>query len=105
MPNATEGCPVSAFNDDQKSLVYELLAAFNAYLPQQPLQHHLRRLREYEDQMYFAWIGHFGDDDAYYYRIHSPVTFCEFDFHCGSECVRAARAASTDADTLRPQSS
>ncbi|CAO1624516.1 unnamed protein product [Jaminaea pallidilutea] len=78
-----EGCPVSAFNDDQKSLVYDLLAAFNAYLPQQPLQHHLRRLREYEDQMYFAWIGHFGDDDAYYYRIHSPVTFCEFDFHCG----------------------
>jgi hypothetical protein len=31
------------------------------------------------------WIGGFSDYDPYYYRIHSPVAFIEFDFHCGSE--------------------
>lgn len=66
-------------------MLYEILKAFNAYLPARALEAQMTRLKQYEDQMYFAWIGKFGDKDPYYYRIHSPVTFCEFDFHCGSE--------------------
>jgi hypothetical protein len=84
-PHRSEGCPVSAFSPEQKSMLYEVLKAFNAYLPAKPLEAQLARLKQHEDQMYFAWIGKFGDKDPYYYRIHSPVTFCEFDFHCGSE--------------------
>lgn len=80
-----EGCPVSAFTQAQREMVWELLRAFNAWLPPQSLKHHLRRLKAHEDETYFAWIGDFGNNDPYYYRIHSPVTFCEFDFHCGSE--------------------
>lgn len=73
-------------------MLYELLEAFNAYLPAKPLEAQLARLKQHEDQMYFAWIGKFGDKDPYYYRIHSPVTFCEFDFHCGSEYGRMGAA-------------
>ena len=40
-------------------------------------------LKSYEDQTYFSWIGNFGLGDPYYFRVHSPVTFIEFDFHCG----------------------
>jgi hypothetical protein len=31
------------------------------------------------DETYFAWIGGIGDDDVFYYRVHSPVILIEFD--------------------------
>jgi hypothetical protein len=31
------------------------------------------------DDTHFAWIGGTGDDDVFYYRIHSPVILIEFD--------------------------
>jgi hypothetical protein len=31
------------------------------------------------DKTHFAWIGGSGNDDAFYYRIHSPVILIEFD--------------------------
>jgi hypothetical protein len=96
-----EGCPISLFTAEQKEQVYDILKAFNAYLPPGPMDHCIRRWRRYEDQTYFAWIGRFGLGDPYYFRISSPATFCEvrrqhesptdvqFDFHCGSECTEA----------------
>jgi hypothetical protein len=41
--------------------------------------------KKYLNETYFAWIGEFGDEDPYYYRIQSPVAFMELDFHCGSK--------------------
>lgn len=35
--------------------------------------------------MEFVWIGKYGLGDPYYFRIHSPVVFVEFDFYCGSQ--------------------
>jgi hypothetical protein len=49
------------------------------------LQHRLSLFKKHLNETYFAWIGDFGDDDPYYYRIHSPVAFMELDFHCGSK--------------------
>jgi len=80
-----EGCPISSFTSDQREEVYRIIEAFNIYLPAENLKHKMLRIRASEDSTYFAWIGKFGLGDPYYYRIHSPVTFCEFDFHCGSE--------------------
>jgi hypothetical protein len=53
------------------------------------LQHRLALFKKYLDETYFAWIGEFGDEDPYYYRIHSPVAFMELDFHCGSKCIQS----------------
>ncbi|WVW83543.1 hypothetical protein I302_105564 [Kwoniella bestiolae CBS 10118] len=78
-----EGCPISRFTPDQKEEIYAIIRAFNTYLPEIPLKYKMERVRSFEDQTYFAWIGKFGLGDPYYFRIHSPVTFCEFDFHCG----------------------
>jgi hypothetical protein len=39
------------------------------------------RLAEVEacfDKTYFSWIGEFGEQAPFYYRIHSPVIFIEF---------------------------
>jgi hypothetical protein len=79
-----EGCPVSLFPEDLQENIVELYKTFNEYYPDSVLEHRIRNFRKYLPETYFAWIGEFGDEDPYYYRIHSPVAFCELDFHCGS---------------------
>jgi hypothetical protein len=35
------------------------------------------------DDTWFSWFGGSGDEDPFYYRIHSPVVLIEFDHHPG----------------------
>lgn len=79
-----EGCPVSEFPPDKQESIIKLFLAFNEYYPDNVLEHRLAQFKKHLNETYFAWIGAFGDDDPYYYRIHSPVAFLELDFHCGS---------------------
>lgn len=72
-----EGLPLTALRPEQKEAIYDLIEEFNIYLPDIPRSHHMRRVRAYEEQTYFAWIGKCGLEDPYYFRIHSPVVFCE----------------------------
>jgi hypothetical protein len=66
-------------------MIINLFKAFNEYYPAPVLEHRLALFKEHLNETYFAWIGEFGDEDPYYYRIHSPVAFMELDFHCGSK--------------------
>lgn len=72
-----EGCYITNFTKNQREVVYEIIETFNSYLPSGPLAHRMNLVRRYEKDTCFSWIGKFGPDDPYYYRIHSPVTFCE----------------------------
>lgn len=81
-----EGCPISSFTPEQREQVYKIIEAFNIYLPAGPLAAKMTRIKAHEDETYFAWIGGYELGDAYYFRVHSPVCFVEFDFHCGSKC-------------------
>ncbi|KAJ7733192.1 hypothetical protein B0H14DRAFT_3117977 [Mycena olivaceomarginata] len=72
-----QGCPVSHFTSDQKA------APSNIYLPTGPLVARIKLIEEHLDETYFAWIGGFELSDPYYFRLHSPVAFCELDFPCG----------------------
>lgn len=76
---------MSEFPADKQESIINLFKAFNEYYPDAVLQHRLSLFKKHLDETYFAWIGEFGDEDPYYYRIHSPVAFMELDFHCGSE--------------------
>lgn len=78
-----EGCPVSEFPPEGQKSIINLFLAFNEYYPDAVLKHRLALFKRYLPETYFAWIGEFGDEDPYYYRIHSPVGFMELDFHCG----------------------
>ncbi|KAH8088611.1 hypothetical protein HD553DRAFT_181223 [Filobasidium floriforme] len=78
-----EGLPISQMTEPQREQVWSILRAFNCYLPAKPLEARMNRLRSVQEETYFAWIGGYGLGDPYYFRIHSPMTFCEFDFHCG----------------------
>ncbi|KAI5455344.1 hypothetical protein NCC49_000158 [Naganishia albida] len=78
-----EGLPISSMTPTQREEIWQLVKTFNIYLPDGPLEAHMQRVRKYENQTWFAWIGGIGLGDPYYFRIHSPLVFCEFDFHCG----------------------
>jgi Protein of unknown function (DUF3500) len=43
----------------------------------------LEMVRKHIDETYFMWMGGTGDEDMFYYRIHSPVTLIEFDHQPG----------------------
>lgn len=79
-----EGVSVAGFTEEQKRLVEEILEQYLLYLPAQARVIRLGQIREWFDkETYFCWIGEFGDDDAFYYRIQSPVVIVEFDHHSG----------------------
>lgn len=95
-----EGCLVSEMTKDQQAQVMRIFAAFNDYLPQGPFDARMKQIEAHLSKTYFscvslyhnncnsissldAGIGKFGLGDPYYYRLHSPVAFSEFDFHCG----------------------
>jgi len=78
-----EGCPVSQFTPEQQAAVIRIFKAFEVYLPAGPLAARISLIEAHMDKTYFAWIGGFELGDPYYYRLHSPVAYCEFDFHCG----------------------
>jgi hypothetical protein len=39
----------------------------------------MEEVRKHIEDTYFAWIGSYGRDAVFYYRIHSPVILIEFD--------------------------
>ena len=65
------------------SLLLEIVEQFVLYLPASPRQKRLDDVARHAAETYFCWIGGYGDQDPFYYRIQSPVIICEFDHHSG----------------------
>ncbi|RMZ85905.1 hypothetical protein DV736_g6541, partial [Chaetothyriales sp. CBS 134916] len=78
-----EGLSVSSFNSSQKEILLKIIDEFVLYLPDTARQKRLELVRAHFDETYFCWIGGYGEHDAFYYRIQSPVIVCEFDHHSG----------------------
>lgn len=76
---------------EQQELLYRLFSSFNEYCPERVLAHRLEQFKSRIADAHFAWIGAIGDDEPYYYRIHSPVAFMEFDFHCGGILIKTSQ--------------
>jgi hypothetical protein len=65
------------------ALLLEIVEQFVLYLPAKSRQKRLDDVARHAKETYFCWIGGYGDEDAFYYRIQSPVIVCEFDHHSG----------------------
>ncbi|KAE9978459.1 hypothetical protein EG328_001457 [Venturia inaequalis] len=78
-----EGITLPEMNAGQKELVLLILNEYLLYLPEPSRKLRLQHILSFESETYFSWIGGFGDDDAFYYRIQNPVIICEFDHHSG----------------------
>lgn len=76
-------CTSSELSSSQQDLILTILHEFLLYLPEKSRAMKLQQVKEHFDETYFSWIGGYGDDDAFYYRIQSPVIIVEFDHHSG----------------------
>ena len=97
---ASEGCPVSLFDLHDQDKIVQLFRAFNEYYPDEVLRHRTQLFRDHLNETYFAWMGQCDDDAVYYFRIHSPVAFMEFDFHSGGEDITMGGICAFQSDLL-----
>jgi len=78
-----EGVRVTEFTAVQQKHLLDVAKVFLSYLPPGPLRARMSQLERHLPETRFAWIGGYGDDDTFYYKIHSPVVMIEFDHHSG----------------------
>ncbi|GAM88180.1 hypothetical protein ANO11243_062110 [Dothideomycetidae sp. 11243] len=78
-----EGIKYAALNAKQQELVVGILEEYLLYLPNRARQIRLEHALSFTEETYFCWIGGYGDQDPFYYRIQSPVIIVEFDHHSG----------------------
>ncbi|KAF2002384.1 hypothetical protein P154DRAFT_520878 [Amniculicola lignicola CBS 123094] len=78
-----EGVLVSEMTEEQQSLILQIAGEMVLYLPDKSRALKLEQIQEHFGETYWCWIGGYGDDDAYYFRVHSPVVVLEFDHHSG----------------------
>lgn len=78
-----EGVSVADFASREKQRIMEILEAFICYLPDQVRVARLSQLEATLERTWWSWIGGWGDDDPFYYRIQSPLIMVEFDHHSG----------------------
>ena len=78
-----EGVAVREFAPRQREHLLGLVAKYFEILPPGPFAARMREIETHLDATHFCWIGAFGDEDPFYYRIQSPVTMIEFDHHSG----------------------
>lgn len=78
-----EGVPVSSLNGTQRKLILAIADEMQLYLPTRPRQLRLQQIESHFDETYFSWIGGYGNNDAFYFRIQSSVVVLEFDHHSG----------------------
>lgn len=78
-----EGITTAEMTKAQQKLVLCVVEAFFELLPPGPFQARMDQVRKYLSEIYFSWIGGYGPNDPFYYRIQSPVVLLEFDHHSG----------------------
>lgn len=78
-----EGVLVTTFSHDQQSLVRRLVLLSINYLPAGALASKMAEVDTYWHETHFCWIGAFKREDAFYFKVHSPVIMLEFDHHSG----------------------
>ncbi|KAJ9238812.1 hypothetical protein DTO207G8_1352 [Paecilomyces variotii] len=78
-----EGVRVSEFTSEQKNLILDIAEQFLLYHPKKAREIRKAQIKEHFDNAYFSWIGEYGDDDPFYFRIQCPIIIFEFDHHSG----------------------
>jgi hypothetical protein len=73
------GLPASDLNAAQRERLLSLVAEYVSNKPDGHAEVKMSEVRQHLDRTWFAWIGGTGAEDAFYYRIHSPVILIEFD--------------------------
>jgi hypothetical protein len=78
-----EGIPVSSMPPVALAVLEEVVEDFIAYLPDGPRAARRREIQEHFGESWFSWIGGWEGQEAFYFRLQSPVVVMELDHHTG----------------------
>jgi hypothetical protein len=76
---AYQGIAASSLQRAQRERLLDLVAVYVGHLSDGHAEVKMEQVRAHLDRTHFAWKGNVGPDAVFYYRIHSPVIFIEFD--------------------------
>jgi hypothetical protein len=91
---AYEGLPVTQLNQVQRAALVELIELYVGNMDEGHATVRMDEVLAQLDKTYFAWKGRVEADGVFYYRIHNPVIYIEFD-HQGPVALGGARDVST----------
>ncbi|SEP37881.1 DUF3500 domain-containing protein [Amycolatopsis saalfeldensis] len=77
------GLPAGGLSLPQRNSLLRLVGTYARRLPDGPAAAFMENIEQHLDDTHLAWIGGSGDDDAFYYRVHSPVVLIEYDCQSG----------------------
>ncbi|MEV7341496.1 DUF3500 domain-containing protein [Streptomyces sp. NPDC093544] len=78
-----EGLGAGELAPRQRDLLLQLVGTYAHRLPSGPSDALMADVLRHLNDTHLAWIGGTGDDDPFYYRVHSPVLMIEYDCHQG----------------------
>lgn len=78
-----EGIPVADMPAAARAILDAVVEDFIAYLPDGPRAARRREIQEHYGESFFSWIGGWEGQDAFYFRLQSPVVVLELDHHTG----------------------
>lgn len=78
-----EGIKAEEMPQPQQETLLRLISFYQDILPSGPYNAGMNLIKRHWGQTYFCWIGGYSDEDAFYYRVQSPVLIIEFDHHSG----------------------
>ena len=73
------GLRASEMTDAQRKLLTDVIAEYVNNMSEGHANVRMDEVRKHLADTWFAWVGGFGPDAVFYYRIHSPVILIEFD--------------------------
>ncbi|HWI74331.1 MAG TPA: DUF3500 domain-containing protein [Baekduia sp.] len=77
------GVPAAGFSAAQQDALLALVDVYLARFPEVHARQWRREIVEHLGEAHFAWIGDPGGEPPFYYRVHTPVLWIEFDHHQG----------------------
>lgn len=80
---APSGGRVSLLSQHAQDAFFKLVSRFIDFLPEGPLAAKIADVRKHLDDTWLLWMGGYGENDVFHFRILSPVLLCEFDHECG----------------------
>mgnify|MGYP000930404818 CR=1 FL=1 len=78
-----QGIPGRDMSDAQRRLLMSLADTYVGWTADEHAVVKRAEVASHLDETWFSWYGGHGDDDPFYYRVHSPVILIEFDHHPG----------------------
>ena len=78
-----EGIASDALSAGQREQLLRLASLYTSKLRPGHAEVWLDAVHHHLDDTHFMWMGGIGDEDVFYYRIHSPVILIEFDHQPG----------------------